>query len=405
MKKRILYHYGSSHFDTGSPRALVGIMDLLDRTRFQPLFLPARGGPLVSAVQARGVEVLRPGQVRSVSWRASRAARRQIAGWCDRLIEDQVDLLHLNELGWNSDIVLAAWLVDIPVVLHLHNPVSIRARNLNVNIADRILMPSQNHRHAISGFHRIADKHSVLYNTTTIPPTGDAEQVRKELRLNEDTKVILTVAQLSYRKGIDMVLDVAQCVWAMMPEVVFLIAGPDAVDESSYADQMREKAEQLRSDGNDVRFLGSRDDVNDLLSTAEVFFLPSRAEPFGIVFVEAMAAGVPVVASRVGGIPEVVAPHEGGVLVDDFSPEAFASALLAFLGDSPLRTRVSEAARMRSHRVFGRETLSVVLNRTYSDLLWSTAGRSGLTRLLRRPWSRGSRRADRNAKRRGTDVS
>jgi glycosyltransferase involved in cell wall biosynthesis len=79
--------------------------------------------------------------------------------------------------------------------------------------------------------------------------------------------------------------------------------------------------------GGRVRFLGSRGDMPDLMASLDLFFLPTRAEPFGIVILEAMAAGLPVIASKVGGIPEILTSPEIGSLVDPLTPEAFANAI------------------------------------------------------------------------------
>lgn len=370
MKHRVLYHYGSSHYDTGSPRALVGLVGLLDRDRFQPLFLPAEHGPLVDAIRERGVEILAPGsgRPRSVSKRSLGSGLRRVDHWCDRLTAEGVDLLHLNEVGWNTDLVLAAWLVGVPVVLHAHNPARMHARNLNIAIASRVIIPSRNHQTAIHGYERIADKCTVIYNTTVIDKDGAPVRVRHSLGLHDRSPIILTVAQISHRKGIDMLLEVAPRVWKEIPDAVFLIAGPDAVNEGAFADHLRSEVRHMGI-GERIRFLGSRNDIHDLLSASDLFFLPSRAEPFGIVFLEAMFAGVPVVASRVGGIPEVVAPPEGGLLVDDYAPQSFAAALGRLLQDHSLRERISATAKERAESVFGYEQLSGVLTATYHDLL------------------------------------
>src|ERR1035437_10475480 len=78
--------------------------------------------------------------------------------------------------------------------------------------------------------------------------------------------------------------------------------------------------------GGRLRFLGSRRDVPNLLATMDVFCLPSRAEPFGVVVIEALAAGLPVVASRVGGIPEILGTASG-ITVPPGSAHGFVDAL------------------------------------------------------------------------------
>ena len=80
-----------------------------------------------------------------------------------------------------------------------------------------------------------------------------------------------------------------------------------------------------------VVYLGSRADIPDILATFDVFFLPTRAEPFGMVVIEAMASGIPVVASHVGGIPEIITSQDIGRTVSPLTPEAFAGAIIELL--------------------------------------------------------------------------
>jgi N-acetyl-alpha-D-glucosaminyl L-malate synthase BshA len=94
-----------------------------------------------------------------------------------------------------------------------------------------------------------------------------------------------------------------------------------------------------------VRFLGARGHFEDLLSRADVFLLPSETESFGLAALEALASGVPVVASAVGGLPEVVRDGETGLLVPPADPEALARAVRALLHDETRRRAMSERAR------------------------------------------------------------
>jgi glycosyltransferase involved in cell wall biosynthesis len=96
-----------------------------------------------------------------------------------------------------------------------------------------------------------------------------------------------------------------------------------------------------------VRFLGFRQDLPALMKAADLFVLPSVAEAFGLVLAEALYLGVPVVASRVGGIPEIVTDGEDGVLVPPGDPLALAQAIGAVLGDSSLRARHAGAGRAK----------------------------------------------------------
>jgi glycosyltransferase involved in cell wall biosynthesis len=96
-----------------------------------------------------------------------------------------------------------------------------------------------------------------------------------------------------------------------------------------------------------VRLLGFRSDVLALINAADVFVLPSPAEPFGLVLLEAMALGKPAIATQAGGPLEIVVPEETGLLVPPSSPEALAEALSRLLADAQLRQSMGQKGRER----------------------------------------------------------
>jgi glycosyltransferase involved in cell wall biosynthesis len=365
--KRVLYHYGSAHYDTGSPRALVSMIDLIDRSRYEPLFLGPDQGPLVDELRRRDVAVIPGRRAAPVSYHAPVASARLILKQIRLLKEQRIDLVHVNEFGWNQDLVIAGRLTGIPVVLHIHNADEIYWKNINWLVARRILMPSAAHEHAVRGFHRIRRKTRVLYNSVDLQRFRNGRSIRESLGLAQAAVVVLTVAQIRHGKGIDVVINVADATREAHPDAVFLIAGPDGVGEKEYADRMRRLVHEKKLEGR-VRFLGSRDDIPDLLASSDVFLLPTRAEAFGIVVLEAMAAGVPVVASSVGGIPEIIHTPDVGSLVEDISPRAFASAVGALLHDADLRLRLGRAGRETAEKRFGAARLSALLNGLYDEL-------------------------------------
>jgi Glycosyl transferase 4-like domain len=108
------------HFNTGSPKALAGLIDALDRSRFKPTFLAKRDGPLTDALIAKGVEIVRK-DVGAISYRHPVSSIRQIQRVATCMDDIRPDILHVMGFEWNLDLVLAAWTRHIPIVLCAHS--------------------------------------------------------------------------------------------------------------------------------------------------------------------------------------------------------------------------------------------------------------------------------------------
>ncbi len=131
--------------------------------------------------------------------------------------------------------------------------------------------------------------------------------------------------------------------------MVTLVIGEDSGDGIAAGGERR-RLEAVAGDtglGSRVRFLGAveHEDLADYYALADICVVPSRTETFGLVALEAQALGTPVVASAVGGLTEIVADGETGILVADREPQAFAAAIASLLDDPALRERMGEAAR------------------------------------------------------------
>jgi len=157
----------------------------------------------------------------------------------------------------------------------------------------------------------------------------DKERARIKLDLQLDHKVILSVCNLEERKGIEYALRAVRCVISKYPKVLYLVVGSNVSD---YATRLRKLAEDLKISEH-VRFLG-RVEPNTLLAwyynAADVFLLPSLAEGIPATIKEAMASGVPVVATRVGGIANVIENQKTGLIVRPGDVDELATALLIF---------------------------------------------------------------------------
>ena len=199
------------------------------------------------------------------------------------------------------------------------------------------------------------------------PAAGAA--VRRELGIAADALVLSTVTVLRPGKGHDVAIDAVRRLQGRFPGVRLLILGdgPARPDVARIA----------RPLGDAVVMTGHRADVMAVLAATDVLLHPSRMDAFPTALLEAGAAGVPVVASRVGGIPEIVADGETGFLLDPpVTSSALAQRVAPLLEDAALRTALAARARARFEREFTAERWAARLRDVYDDVLVSRAQRS-----------------------------
>jgi glycosyltransferase involved in cell wall biosynthesis len=189
------------------------------------------------------------------------------------------------------------------------------------------------------------------------------EHLRRDLGLVDSELIITTVARLHPQKGHSYLIQALPRILDTVPHSQFLFVG---------GGELRSQLEALVRDAgleDVVRFLGVRQDVPDLLAISDLFVLPSLWEGLPNSVLEAMAAGVPVVATNVDGSPEVVADGETGILVPPADPAALAEAICSLLQDRALRASMAEAARSRVAECFSQEANVAAYEGLYRDLI------------------------------------
>jgi glycosyltransferase involved in cell wall biosynthesis len=372
VAQRILFVYPWMHANTGSPRMLLNLIGALDRRRFEPVFLALGEGKLVDEMRANDVEIVQ-GALRNCSLKSPVDLARQARKAAAQLKAWNIALVHINTWCWNLDLCFGAWLRRLPVVIHSHNQTTVSRLNMTRFIADKVLFVSEHQRSETVGLALIQRKSQVVHNFIDFAHYGSGVDIRDQLGLVPGQFVVATLAQISERKGIATVIETARQCLATHPDMRFLIVGADAVNEDNYAARMR--ADVAAAGLSEfVRFLGPRADVPDILASADVLLHPALREPFGLVIIEAMAAGKPVVASSIGGIPEILnAVGAGGMLLDPSNAKCFADALIS-LRNMPGRGRaIGEAGRSGARNHFARETAVLRVERIYEQLLAARA--------------------------------
>lgn len=359
---------GETGYSGGEVQVFLLIEGLRKRGHTSVLLCP-EGSRSGEEAARRGIEVvtLRTGGAGSL--RAVARVRRELRARRPDLVH-----LHTGRANWLGG--LAAWSLALPALTtrRMDRPVKrdLRTRFMYSRVVRRAVAISD----AVRA--RLVEGGVPAAMIRVIPSAVDPEALypqlgrsatRAQAALASDASLLLVVAALYPRKGIDVLLDALARLADEGLRPALWIAGDGPV-RAALEQQSRELGLVHQ-----VRFLGERGDVPDLLAACDVFILPSRSEGLGVAALEAMAAGRAIVASRVGGLAEAVSDEHTGLLVPPGDPDALASALTRLLRDPALRARLASAGPARVARNFGAEQLVAAYEDLYFELL-AEAGRA-----------------------------
>jgi glycosyltransferase involved in cell wall biosynthesis len=297
-----------------------------------------------------------------------------------RLIEflrrQRIDILHTHLFDPSVVGLVAGRLARTParvVTRHysdyhtrIDRPLHVGLDRLCTRLSHRVIAVSQHtadhlvHREG-APLEKICIVHNGIdFDRVSISP-GGPDRVRAELGLS-GRRVVLMAARLHPEKGYEHLIRAVPAVAARVPDLTVLVAGSGPF-EAQYRALAADKG-----CGDSIHFLGFRRDLPDLMAACHVLVLPSRAEAFGLVAAEALYLGVPVVASRVGGIPEIVDDGLDGLLVPPGDEDALAGALVRVLTEAPLHRRLAGAGREKIVARFSFETMVRQYESIYDDL-------------------------------------
>jgi glycosyltransferase involved in cell wall biosynthesis len=201
-----------------------------------------------------------------------------------------------------------------------------------------------------------ASKIRLIYNGLNFEDAAkicpNKEKIRFDLHIDPKKKIVITVANLIPYKGHTGLLEAAAIVVAELSGTIIMIVGEDRGIQKD----LERLARKLGIDEN-VIFLGQRKDISELLAVSDISVLPSHEEGFSNVILESMAAGLPVVATRVGGNPEAIMDGETGWLVEPGNPAELANKIIDLLKDPEKAAKWGAAGRQRVIQNFSYEKM------------------------------------------------
>jgi glycosyltransferase involved in cell wall biosynthesis len=213
--------------------------------------------------------------------------------------------------------------------------------------SDALIAVSQYTEKELTEFYGISEeKIHVIYNCVDVQkfkPNTDKEKLRRELGLEKEKKIVLFVGRLYSRKGLTTLVQSIPKVVQVFKDAKFIISGGGFKQNQ---EKLQRQAEKVKAN-NHVSFLGYFPDekLPNLYACSDIFVLPALYENFPFAILEAQASGLPVISTKVGGIPELVTDNENGLLVDPADAEQLADAIIRLLQDPIFAEKLGRQGR------------------------------------------------------------
>lgn len=353
----------------GAENMFISLVENLDKNRYKSIACLLGDGWLKTQLRARGIETIVVPQRHSFDfpWLFRLA----------RLLKDRsIHVMHAHEFAMNVYGSILSKMTGIPIVTTVHgknyywekwrrrlayrfaarqSTMVAVSEDLKQFLIQRVTIPAGNIRVVHNGidFHRYREMNR-------------ENSIRGELGIDAKQPIIGTVGNLFAVKGQIYLLRAGKRVAKIFPDLVLLVAG-----EGEELSSLEEEADNLGIRGN-VKFLGFREDVPSLLQAMDVFVLPSLSEGLPLSVLEAFALQKPVVATNVGGIPEIVKDGSTGYLVPPKNPEALAEKILMLLRDPQKAANIGQAGRKRAEEAFGLEQMIRKYQSLYDHDHWGS---------------------------------
>jgi glycosyltransferase involved in cell wall biosynthesis len=332
------------------------VVQRLDPDRFQRTFCVTRWDPATTAdptVRQALAELEETGVEFLGLERYGRPALRPFGDLVGRLRRDPVDIVHAHKFGSNAWAALLSPLAKVPALIaHEHSwafegrPLRrLLDRHLIARVAKVIVAVSSEDRRRMIEIEGIPEEMiELIPNGIVDPPDEPRSDVRAELGIPAEAPVIGTVATLRPYKGVDTLIRAAAELVADHPDLRVLVAGGDEGTDTSVRAGLRQLTAELGLERN-VLLLGFRADVPSVVAAMDVGVCSSDFEGSPLSVMEYMEEGKPVVASAVGGIPDLVEDGVTGALVPARQPRVLAQAIHELLLDPAKREEMGERGR------------------------------------------------------------
>jgi glycosyltransferase involved in cell wall biosynthesis len=355
MKIRVLHvidHLGYG----GAPVVVKNITEKLDTEHIETLICALRTNPEAMPIKTKLISL--------TYHKYNPFAFLKIAKLCK---QNKINIVHAHLQKSIISCLLAGFFCDVKIIIHEHGPIFRRGtgciyRLLLKLLAKKASVAIGNSKATIEALKQTA---GFAEQSTCVVPNFvdfarfdntlyDRQKAREKLGITQDKKIVGFVGRLDNCKGVDLLVKAAAILCKKDPQYYFVIVGHGA---------QRNKLEQLVLQlglKENVTFTGLCKNPPEVISAFDIAVVPSRREAFGIAAIEFMRMKIPVIASPVGGLGEVVRHNETGIILDNLSAENIALAVSSLIQDNALREKLIEDAELFSRKFDGAEQLKQI---------------------------------------------
>jgi glycosyltransferase involved in cell wall biosynthesis len=349
-----------------------------------------RLGPFVEHPTERGI----PLAEYPIAGFRSFSALQQTARFVRHIVKRRIDVVHAYSFYGNVFGVLPAKLAGIPVVIAsvrdrgaYLTPMQKHVQRFVCRFADCVLVNAEAVKDWLVGEGYERRKIVVVPNGVELDrfdDLPDSRRIRREMGVAPDAPLVMVVSRLTRQKGLEQFLEAVEHLAPRFPDARFVVVGYANPAERDYENTLKTLTNRPGMTGR-VIFTGLRHDVPALLSAATVAVMPSLNEALSNVLLESMAAGAPIVATRVGGTPEAIVDGVNGLLVEPGDAAALANSIARLLEDGVLGARLGRAARRTIDEAYSVDKMVRATERVYLDLLARKQPVPGFGHVLGRP--------------------
>lgn len=352
-KIKVLFIDSRYHSFYGAQQSMFTLISNLDKSKYDPILLVTQEGELSKRARAQGINVEMIPLSKEINVFGKKIRNYSIMKMVKVIFgilrynlkiskwikENKFDYVYTNDIRSLVYIGLGAKLKKVPILWYVRSDHRIRALfNYGVRIADRVITIAEGVKNAFktNELERFQNKFVTLYTgfnfKTPESYNHNTNHIKEKLNLPTEGKVIGLVGSISPRKGHDMLVEAAPVILKSNPNVHFVFVGDVATGYHDFKNDIEKKIRNMNLNNN-FHWTGFVNDVQNYLVMMDLLILPSRSEGLPRTVIEGLSTGIPVIASDVGGVKEIIINNDMGAIFPKNDTEQMTKKIISYIND------------------------------------------------------------------------